>query len=295
VKISGVNLGGATSVQFGSTSTTAIEADTGSSLIAIAPAEKPRTAPVTVTTALGTSDAVGGVHFRYVPEGTLAFGRCAALGKHKGDFKKGCTELASGGGYEWMSGILQPGFTVAIAKGAELVGANGTLVVCSSASSGSGEYTGEQSVSNVTLTFTGCGVGKSKHASKCASAGAAAGTIHTSTLEGGVGFVDREKDNAGLELLPAQEGSPVLAFTCATSTTEVHGAVLAAISPVNSSTTSFKVNLAESRGKQHPESFEGGPTEVLEASTAGGPEQPVGVAASLTLRNKEAIELRSAM
>jgi alpha-tubulin suppressor-like RCC1 family protein len=294
VRVTGVNLGGAASVGFGSISTAAIEEDTDISLLAIAPAEKPRTVPVTVTTAFGTSGLASKASFRYVPEGTLEFGRCFSAGKHKGDYKKGCTELATGGGYEWSPELLEPGFTLS-GKGPELTGPNGALIVCDGSTSGSGEYSGGKSVADLTITFTGCGVSKSKHATKCNSPGAPAGDIETSPLEGAVGFTSRELDNVALEFLPALEGEPFLTFICGSTTTEMRGEVLAAFSRVNSSTSKFKVDFAGSRGKQHIEGFEKGPTEVLEASVAGGPFEQVELSDDVTLTSEEPVELDSAV
>ena len=295
VRITGTNLAGATEVHFGSVGTKAIEEDTETSLVVAAPPERPRTVTVTVTTGFGTSDVASGTHFLYVPEGTLEFGRCTKLGKKKGDYRKGCTELAVGGGYEWLPGVLKTHFTVATGKGAELVSANGTLIVCDGAGSGSGAYSGPKSVDDVTVTFTGCGVSKSKHATKCNSPGAGAGEIRTSTLEGGVGFQNLEKDDVALELLPAEEGQPFLTFACGTTTTEVRGAVLAAISPVNASTTNFSVGFAQAKGKQRPEKFYEGPVEVLEVSVGGAPFEQVALSDEVTLTSEEAVEINSAV
>ncbi len=293
VEITGTNLAGATSVQFGSVSTEAIEEDSETLVIVAAPPQRPRTVGVTVT-AFGTSDVVSGSHFLYEPVGTLEFGSCARLGKKKGDYKKGCTEVAAGGGYEWTPGVLKSGFTVSTAKGAELVGGNGALIVCDSAGSGHGTYSGLKSVVGVTLTFKGCGVSKSKKAVKCSSPGAGAGEVRTTTLEGGLGFQSLEKDNVALELLPAEEGQPFLTFTCGTTVTEVRGEVLAAISPVNSTGLSFSVKFAQSRGKQRPEGFYEGPAEVLEASVAGGPFEQAALSDGVTLTSEEALEINTA-
>lgn len=292
VHITGVNLEGATSAGFESSSTSAIEEDTSTSLYAIAPSGKPHTVQVTVTTAVGTSAATGEGSFRYQPEGPLEFGRCLSVGKRKGDYKKGCTLIDSGGGYEWSPEFQSPGFTLA-SKGAELASASAALIVCGGAGGGSGEYAGGKSVANVTVTFTGCAVSKRKHATVCTSPGDPAGDIQTSTLEGAAGFTNRELDDVALELLPAQEGTPFMTFTCGATTTEVRGAALATFSPVNSSAVKFSVKFAETRGKQHPEGFEEGPAEVLEASAGGGPFEQVGLTDSITVDNTEAVELNS--
>ncbi len=288
VHVTGLNLEGATSVGFGLNSTADIEEDTETSLYTLAPTGEPRTVQVTVSTGLGTSAPTGAGSFRYEPEGPLEFGRCLDLGKHKGDYKKGCTLADSGGGWEWSTEILQPDFTLK-GKGAEIASASGGLVVCSG-SAGSGEYAGGKSVADVTITFTGCAVSKRKHATSCSSLGAPAGDIQSSMLVGAAGFTNKELDDVALELLP-QEGGLFLTFTCGTTTTEVRGEALAGFSSVGSPASSFTVKFSESKGKQHLEGFEHGPAEVLEASVAGKPFEQVGLEDDITLANSEAVEL----
>jgi alpha-tubulin suppressor-like RCC1 family protein len=292
VEVKGFNLNGASAVHFGSVDATAIEADSATSLIAVAPAEKPQTVAVTVTTAFGTSGQSSEGRFRFVPEGNLEFGRCLSAGKHHGLYKKGCTELLSGGGYEWSKEIVETHFSLT-GKSSELASAKGVLVTCKGAGGGSGEFVGPKSVGDVSLTFTGCAIGKGKHAQACASAGAAAGEIRSSQLEGAIGFTNTEKDAVALELLPVGGGA-FLTFTCATTTTEVRGEALGAISPINSSKASFKVSFAGSNGKQHIEHFQEGLTaEVLEASAAGGPYEAADLSDEVTLTTKEPIEINS--
>ncbi len=291
VRITGVNLGGAGSVSFGSGSTTEIQEDTSVSLVATAPPEKPGNAAVSVTTPFGTSGSAPEADFRYVPQGTVAFGRCLKLAKHSGQYKKGCTELAPGGGYEWASEIVKRRFTLASKKPEELVASSGALVVCNGVGGGGGEYSSAQSVANLTITFTECGVSKSKHATKCNSPGAAAGEIRTATLEGVLGFQSRAADTVALELFPAEEGTAFLSFTCGASETIVRGATFSSIGQVGKSTDRFSLALAQSKGKQHVEHFEGGASEVLEASVAGGPFAQVALSDAVTLTSEEAIEI----
>ncbi len=293
VEVKGFNLGSAESVQFGTVNATSIKSDTETSLIAVAPAEKPRTVAVTVTTGFGTSGMLNADRFVAEPEGTLEFGRCLTIGKHEGRYKKGCTEAETGGGYEWTTEIVKKGFTLATKGTSELEDAAGALVVCTGAGGGSGEYAGVKTVANVTLTFTGCGVSKSKKAVKCTSPGAAEGELRTSTLEGAIGFTNKEEADAGLELLPAHEGEAFLTYTCGTTMTEVRGGVFGGLTTINSPATSFKDKYASFKGKQRLEHFTEGLDEVLEASVGGAAFEEIGLSAEETLTNEEAIEINS--
>ncbi len=292
VKVHGYNLGEAGSAEFGSVPATGIEEDTAESVTIVSPPQKPRKVSVRVTTPFHTSGVTSAASFLYTASGGLEFGRCLSVGKKAGSYKKGCTELLEGGGFEWTTEIAKPGFTLSSAASQELASAGGTLVVCTEVGSGSGEFAGEKSVANVTLTFKGCGLSKSKSATKCHSAGAAEGEIVTSALEGTVGFTSKEENNAAIELLPP-EGVPFMQYTCGTTSTEVRGAVLGAISPLNNSTTTYKVKFVQSKGKQKPEKFETGPVEVLEASVGGGPFEQAGLDDTVTLTGEEAVELNS--
>jgi alpha-tubulin suppressor-like RCC1 family protein len=292
VTVHGYNLGEASSAEFGSVSASAIEEDTEESVVIVSPAQKPHKVSVTVTTPFHTSGLTSAANFLYTAGGSLQFGRCLSVGKKAGSYKKGCTELLEGGGFEWTTEILKPGFTLSSAAPQELATAGGTLFACTEVGSGSGEFTGGKSVTNVSITLKGCGVSKSKTATKCHTAGAAEGEIAISGLEGTVGFTSKEENNAAVELLPP-EGVPFVQYTCGTTSTEVRGALLGAITPVNSSTTTYKIKFAQSKGKQKPEKFEGGPTEVLEASVGGGPFEQAGLDDTVTLTSEEAVELNS--
>ncbi|HXP38112.1 MAG TPA: IPT/TIG domain-containing protein [Solirubrobacteraceae bacterium] len=293
VVVHGYNLNEAIAAEFGSVPATAIEEDSETAVTIVAPAEKPRKVSVTVTTPFHTSGITSAANFLFTAPGSLEFGRCLSVGKKMGSYKKGCTELSEGGGFEWSTEIPKPGFTLSSAANAELVAAGGLLIVCTEVGSGSGEFTGGKSVTNVSIVLKGCGVAKIKTATKCNSPGAAAGEIRSSTLEGTVGFTSKEENKAALELLPAAEGGPFMQYTCGTTATEVRGEALAAMTPVNSSTTTFKLAFTQSKGKQKIEGFEGGPTEVLEASVGGGPFEQVGLADAVTLTGEEAAELNS--
>jgi hypothetical protein len=117
--------------------------------------------------------------------------------------------------------------------------------------------------------------------------------IRTAALSGVIGYSNREQNQVALELLPVEEGSDFLSYTCGSTSTEVRGELLGALSPVDSPTTSFSLNLSQSKGKQHIEGFQEGPKEVLEASVGGGPFEQLGLADKESLKSAEAVEIRS--
>lgn len=292
VTVHGFNLGEASKVEFGSSLATAIEEDGEESLVAVSPEHKPQKVAVTVTTPYHTSGLTSADSYLYTAGETLQFGRCLSAGKKAGSYKKGCTELLEGGGFEWTTEIAKPHFTLSSAAPQELATAAGRLFVCTEVGSGGGEIAGERSVANVTLTLKGCGVSTSKSATKCSTAGAAEGEIVISGLEGTVGFTSKVENTAAIELLPP-EGAPFVQYACGTTSTEVRGAVLGAITPLNSMNTTFKLKFSQSKGKQKITKFEKGPTEVLEASVAGGPFEQAGLDDVVTLTSEEEVELNS--
>lgn len=299
VTVHGLNLGSASAVEFGPLPASALEEDTAESVVAVSPAHKPGKVAITVTTPYHTSGLTNADTYLYTAGGALAFGRCLSVGKKAGIYKKGCTEELAGGGFEWSPEIPKAGFTLSSAAPQELATAGGTLIACTEIGSGSGEfapgeYPGSKSVAGVTLRLKGCGVSKSKSATKCQSAGAGEGEIVTSALEGTIGFTSRVENKAAIELL-APEGVPFMQYTCGTTSTEVRGAVLGSIGPVNSSTATYKITFAQGKGKQKITKFEEGPTEVLEASVGAGPFEQAGFEDTVTLTSEEAVELNSVL
>lgn len=292
VTVSGYNLAGATSVQFGRESARNIEADTETSLIAVSPPFKPRKVEITVTTAAGTSGASEADRYRYVPEGVLEFGRCESLRARTGRYGKGCTVEEARGKYEWQRGAVKSSFTVTRKKPFVLESAKGELVTCTG-TTGTGEYVGGKSVANVVLVFTDCINGKGKKAVKCTTAGLGAGELETAVLEGGIGFDKEAEDKVAFELLPAVEGQAFLSFTCGSTPVTVTGGVFGSIGRVDSSRSSFTVTYLGSHGNQRVKKFETGPEEALEATIGEGSPEKANIAGALNLINEETLEINS--
>jgi hypothetical protein len=84
-----------------------------------------------------------------------------------------------------------------------------TLAIACSALKGSGEITGAKS-SQLSLSFSGCAIGKSH----CTSAGAKSGTITTDALAGQLAYIDKSLVRVGLVLSPAS-GNVFAEYSCA--------------------------------------------------------------------------------
>jgi FG-GAP repeat len=221
-----------------------------------------------------------------------SFGECIKVAAGTGAFRKSTCSAAGGKkDYEWHPGVAKAGFELSAATGRiefQPVDLEHTLK-CATATGG-GEYTGTKTVGSIKLTFTGC-----RHLSEqCSSAGAAAGEIVASTLEGalrlagfsGLGPVD-------LELFPVGRAGPVAQFTCANfpaRPTEVIGSVLVPIA-VNRMVLAQNLRYKASRGLQEPEAVAGGRPEILEQSFFGSGLETVGLIASLTQTNEQPVEV----
>jgi alpha-tubulin suppressor-like RCC1 family protein len=293
VTVEGFNLGEASSVEFGGIADTAITEDTATKIKVTSPSGSPKQAPVAVVSANGESGPVPTAQFRIEPPGGLIWGRCQNVGAKKGRYKNAkCTETQSEGKDEWTTEIAKKGFSLSD-KEVELATEEGALVNCTSGS-GAGEFTGEKAI-RTSMAFTGCSVGKLSKKQTCTSPGAAEGELRTASLEGVVGFENRELNNAAVELFPAAEEAFVT-FTCGTTTTEIRGAVFGTISPVNAMNTVYKIKFNATKGRQHLNEFEGGSTpEVLEASVNGGAFEAVGLNDTTTLTSEEEVELNSVL
>jgi hypothetical protein len=227
------------------------------------------------------------------------FGRCLKVAKGvKGKFSNAsCTASATekAFAYEWSAG---PGpntkFTLAFKEltAIKLETTTKKLISCTGAT-GSGEYTGSKTVGSVVLKLTGCALA----GVKCTSGGGAAeGELVTATLSGALGIEKKStlgpaKDKVAWDLAPAVEGTPFLTYTCGETSASVRGSV---IGPVVTSKMATKPLLkwVQAAGKEHPESFEGQPKDILETQFGGeGPFVQTGLGLVAIGTNEESIEI----
>ena len=290
VTITGTHLSGG-KVKFGSAEASIVSTSGESSITVKAPAHSPGNVPVTVATSAGTSPRVSADIYTYLPGSTISIGRCvkAGSGKYKG---ASCTEALLGGSWEWSAGFVKAGFSgkplaetvIAIESVA------GAKILCTGQTA-SGEYHSTAQVNNVTLKLTGCELVSS--GAKCSSSGAASGEIVSGTLQGTLGWVDKEANKVGLELFPAGEGL-IAAAECGATTIALTGEVIGQITPLDAMRSTFTVKFKQKKGVQ---SFQHFWTEInnetLELSIAGGAYEQAGLALEETLTNEEELEINT--
>jgi len=237
--------------------------------------------------------------FKTAPLEAPEYGRCLKLAKGvKGRFSTGtCTSPATTNSYlyEWAPG---PGPKAKFSTGIKaltavtLESAIKEKVACAG-ESGTGEYTGPKTVGNVVLAFTGCEM----NGIKCSSLAAHEGEVMSGVLRGTLGAVKTStegpvKDIVGTDLLPVAESGAVLELTCGLTSASVRGSVIVPV-PRNAMRLTSNLVYAQSKGKQSPESFEGEPKDILEASFSAEPFEQTGLKLTTIQTNEEKVEVNS--
>lgn len=226
-------------------------------------------------------------------------GRCAKApvgpdkARHGRYTNLGCTEASavSSGEYEWTPGAEHAGVTIA-GEASKLATSGGLSVSCA-AETGSGQYTGAKT-QLLQIAFTGCTDG-AEHA--CQSAGASAGEIKAGALAGELGFISQQAKGkapatVGVDLKPAGAGD-VADFSCGEAQVVVHGSVIGTIATLDKMAAANGATYAAKGGHQRPESFEGGVTDVLLASLAGGSFEQATFTVKSTATGEESLEVKA--
>jgi hypothetical protein len=252
--------------------------------------------------AASSGERFGATPFTETPEANAPpeFGRCIKTtgGAYEDSV---CTKSvgAGKGAYEWYAafGSAHPlekvGFTNALKEeGGIVMETVGKLTVTCEGESAIGEYTGNKTVGAVVVTFSSCSSG----GAPCSSAGAGEGTVVTQSLEGTLGVIEAAGESAkakiGEELLPAGHSGPVAQFTCNSFKFNVTGATIGVV-PTNTMKSTAVVKFTQSKGKQKPEAFEGGPTSVLSTTIGEGVGEQSGMAFTATQTSEEKLEINS--
>jgi hypothetical protein len=201
------------------------------------------------------------------PEAGPEFGRCAKVFGN-GVFTSSNCETESPtetGTYDWLRGVEARSFATAPkAVTVKLEAAGSKEKVTCTGESASGQVTGYKTVGDVVIRLTGC----ESLGGPCTTGALAAGELETSVLDGSLGIVStteklgKETFHLGVSLHPT-ESVPFLEYTCSVSGSwTLGGALIAQVTSGKTSKTT-SVKWAASGGKQKPEAFEGGATEVL--------------------------------
>ncbi|HST35494.1 MAG TPA: hypothetical protein VLK25_02540 [Allosphingosinicella sp.] len=232
--------------------------------------------------------------------GPPEFGRCIkTVGGAYED--SGCTTTGTGKSYEWFPafGSSQPlekaGFSNSIKEGttAQLETVTKNLVTCEGESA-SGKYTGNKTVGSVIVTFTGC----TSFGTNCNSEGAATGTVVTYSLEGVLGVeelgAEPALDKIGESLFPVGHSGPLAELKCGGVPMTISGSIISPVS-TNAMKLTAQVKSKAAKGKQKPESFVGGPTEVLITTIEGGTPEQAGESLTTIQTNEEKLEINSVL
>jgi hypothetical protein len=195
--------------------------------------------------------------------------------------------------HEWFAGVGLPRFTMTHTIGrVTLTTLAGSQVVCAD-EHGTGEYQGIDEVANVMLRFTGC----KQSTDVCTSPGAGEGELVTSPLLGGLGLEPPAEEvsgnGIGLDLFSTLGmGQPFMEFSCGPTVVLVRGSVIA---PVISDEMRLRthVTFSQDSGRQQPEAFVGGSTDVLESSWGGGPWEQTGLQMHTRELNEERVEVNT--
>ena len=216
------------------------------------------------------------------------FGTCSKLVKGAGGYSGSrCTTVKEGGGYEWQAGVVQRRFTLK-AGGDKFEAASGTNITCRTVT-GSGEYSGPKEVSDVVVSFFGC----ESNGHKCTTPGLPEGDLESKTLEGVLGWEVKASKKVALDLYPNGRNGPFMEYQCVGGVpATVIGSILVPIKADEMLATTT-LHYKATKGKQKPEAFEREPNDVLTASLNGEGFQQIGLSASLTQVNEEAVEINA--
>jgi hypothetical protein len=187
-----------------------------------------------------------------------------------------CTSPASGGKYVWTPFTVESKASFSLAAGMSILETVGKRRIVCKTAGGSGAYPVSKRMALV-LHLSGCEL----NSQRCESEGASDGEISIG-LAGIFGWQNKTKElrttNVAVELASYTHG-PIVAFSCGATAVSIRGAVLADVAKDKASLTTA-IKFAATKGRQKPESFEGGPRAVLEASFAGGVYEQIGLTMS---------------
>jgi hypothetical protein len=233
-------------------------------------------------------------------------GRCVAK-PGTGRYADSNCQVKAGGapsekGFEFVKGAA--GLNFVSAGGASVLeSVSGAKLECETQSA-TGRYDLDtaviNAVENVVVSLHGCSI--PALSATCNTAGRPTGEIVTSSLAGGLGYVNKAKAEAGLELKPAALKAPFATFQCGgsinVSVAEGLGkggnCVIAPVTPADTMALSLQTLYSQSKGTQQPAHFDGSARVCnLEVAFNGGKAERAGEALQATITNEEALELRA--
>ncbi len=224
-------------------------------------------------------------------------GRCVKLKKPTGKYQgASCTTKSVGedsGSYEWS---FEPGTarSFTFKNGSATLETVGKAQIKCAENTYSGEYTGSKKAT-VQLKLNGCEP-TNRFGIKCESAGAASGEVNLNTLEGNLGFINASEPTVGMALTPTALEQPYVAqFHCGEVPVSITGGVIASYASVNKMVASFTVTFKATSGKQAPEAFEGGKTQLLSMAIGEAAPEQTGLKAADKATNQESLEIKASV
>ncbi len=204
----------------------------------------------------------------------------------------GCTTSGGKQDYEWEPGASASGFTLGLSSGvASIETVGGARLACTGAS-GAGNYVGSKQIGGLVLTLSGC----ERDGMTCASAGAPAGEIVSSALEGVLGVeklgASTSKDKLGVELFPVGHAGSLTEFSCGGETVSLRGSAIAPVKS-NEMATTPTMRFKASRGRQKPAGLLGEAADPLEASFNGAPFEQAGLTLAGAASGEQGLEMNS--
>lgn len=202
--------------------------------------------------------------------------------------------VANVGRYEFMPGPGAASKFTGTSAATTLETVGHAAIKCS-AGSYAGEYTSAKTAT-ATIKLAGCQRTSTKEA--CQSAGAGAGEIVSSPLEGSLGFVQDSYEGETLHLsvgLDLKHSPSLVAAECGASKEAVvfEGSVIGPFGTVDKMGLANTLKYKASGGKQAPEAFEAAPNDTLLAHFGSSSEQ-AGLTSTEKITNGEKLEIKGA-
>lgn len=252
---------------------------------------------ITATNPGGTSH---GADQKFTTLGPPDFGRCVKVPAEKqrtkaiyhGRFTTGtCVAMSPtmSGKYEWDPGVVKTHFSTMLKEGTVTFETVKKVKLTCKAESGAGTYSGTKEVADTVLRLAGC----ESLGERCTTPGLAEGELETKTLEGTLGWKVKTTKRVALDLYPVGKTGVVMEYRCIGGVPiALSGSILVPVT-VDKMLGTTTLKYKASKGKQKPEAFEGESAGVLTASLNGEASEQIGVTATVTQVNEEAVEINA--
>jgi hypothetical protein len=232
-----------------------------------------------------------------VPE----LGRCVLVAKGTGEYiGKNCQHAspAHKGEYNWLPGAANNKFEGFSLETVTLEASTNKAhtIKCAAANAYNGEYTGPKT-ETLTVDFVGCNLPSTKQKCQSNPAPQKEGEIET-TLTGELGFIRTgEKPLPGWDLTGWEVN-----VTCgqlpetSIPTDKITGSVIGGVIKYGVMVKEETIKFKSTAGKQIPESFAGGPTDVLSSEWTEGvttTKEQTGLKGNVLTENEELLEIKT--